>query len=106
MISSQEYLQSIKTGLFISGLISYGNYIELSIDGFVKLTLMDYTFAGNYIGLYSASSVISLQKLQSNGIAESSRRICQSGRNSKTVRIRMNFPFFGTVPYIHPVLLA
>ncbi len=42
-------------------LIRYGNYIELSIDGIVKLTLMDYTFSGKNIGLYSASSVISLQ---------------------------------------------
>jgi len=42
-------------------LIRYGNYIEVSIDGIVKLTLMDYTYSGNNIGLYSASSVISLQ---------------------------------------------
>ena len=42
-------------------LIRYGNYIELSIDGEVKLTLMDYTFSGKGLGLYSASSVISLQ---------------------------------------------
>ena len=42
-------------------LIRYGNYIELSINGEVKLTLMDYTYSGNNIGLYSASSVISLQ---------------------------------------------
>jgi len=42
-------------------LIRYGHYIELSIDGVVKLTLMDYTYSGNGIGLYSASSVISLQ---------------------------------------------
>ncbi|MDB5276986.1 MAG: hypothetical protein JWR61_1941 [Ferruginibacter sp.] len=42
-------------------LIRYGNYIELSIDGVVKLTLMDYTFSGNLIGLYSASSFICLQ---------------------------------------------
>lgn len=42
-------------------LIRYGNYIELSIDGIVKLTLMDYTYSGEGIGLYSASSVISLQ---------------------------------------------
>jgi beta-fructofuranosidase len=42
-------------------LIRYGHYIELSIDGVVKLTLMDYTYIGNGIGLYSASSIISLQ---------------------------------------------
>lgn len=42
-------------------LIRYGHYIELSIDGVVKLTLMDYTYSGAGIGLYSASSVISLQ---------------------------------------------
>ena len=44
-------------------LIRYGNYIELSIDGVVKLTLTDYTYSGNASGLYSASSVISLQEL-------------------------------------------
>jgi len=44
-------------------LIRYGHYIELSIDGVVKLTLMDYTYSGNGIGLYSASSVLSLQEL-------------------------------------------
>ncbi len=42
-------------------LIRYGHYIELSIDGVVKLTLMDYTYSGDRIGLYSASSIISLQ---------------------------------------------
>lgn len=42
-------------------LIRYGHYIELSIDGAVKLTLMDYTYENKGIGLYSASSVISLQ---------------------------------------------
>ena len=42
-------------------LIRYGNYIELSINGIVELTLMDYTFSGTGIGLYTASSVISLQ---------------------------------------------
>ncbi len=44
-------------------LIRYGNYIELSLDGVVKLTLIDYTYNGTGIGLYSASSVISLQEL-------------------------------------------
>jgi len=42
-------------------LIRYGNYIELSIDGLVKLTLMDYTYSGKLIGLYSSSSVIALE---------------------------------------------
>jgi beta-fructofuranosidase len=42
-------------------LIRHGHYIELSIDGAVKLTLMDYTYSGSGIGLYSASSQISLQ---------------------------------------------
>ena len=47
---------------FYFRLIRYGNYIELSIDGIVKLTLMDYTFSGNNIGLYSSYSVLSLQQ--------------------------------------------
>ena len=42
-------------------LIRYGNYIELSLDGEVKLTLVDYAFSGGNIGLYTASSVISLK---------------------------------------------
>lgn len=46
---------------FYFKLIRYGNYIELSIDGVVKLTLMDYTYCGSGLGLYSSSSVISLQ---------------------------------------------
>jgi len=50
-----------KENRFNFRLIHYGNYIELSIDGEVKLTLMDYAFSGKGIGLYSASSVISLQ---------------------------------------------
>jgi beta-fructofuranosidase len=50
-----------ETKSFQFKLIRYGHYIELSIDNEVKLTLMDYTYSGNYIGLYSASSIISLQ---------------------------------------------
>ena len=46
---------------FYFKLIRYGNYIELSIDDVVKLTLIDYTFSGPGIGLYSASSILSLQ---------------------------------------------
>lgn len=42
-------------------LIRYGNYIELSIDGFVKLTLIDYTFSGKGLGIYTCSSVISVK---------------------------------------------
>ncbi len=42
-------------------LIRYGHYIELAIDDVVKLTLMDYTYSTGNIGLYCASSVISLQ---------------------------------------------
>ncbi len=43
-------------------LIRFGHYIEIAIDDIVKLTLIDYTYSGNGIGLYSASSVISLQQ--------------------------------------------
>lgn len=46
---------------FHFSLIRYGSYIELSINGIVKLTLMDYTYSGAGIGLYSASSMVSLQ---------------------------------------------
>ncbi len=41
-------------------LIRYGAYIELAIDGLVKLTLIDYNYNNPLIGLYSASSVVSL----------------------------------------------
>lgn len=43
-------------------LIRYGHYIELSIDGLVKLSLIDYTYEGGAAGIYAASSVISLQQ--------------------------------------------
>jgi beta-fructofuranosidase len=42
-------------------LIRYGRYIELSINDTIKLTLIDYSYSGGNLGLYSASSVISLQ---------------------------------------------
>ena len=42
-------------------LIRYGRYIELSIDSVVKLTLIDLSYSEGNIGMYSASSVVSLQ---------------------------------------------
>jgi beta-fructofuranosidase len=60
-IQSGFFTPNEKKSLYFR-LIRYGHYIELSIDGIVKLTLMDYTYSGSGIGLYSASSVISLQQ--------------------------------------------
>jgi len=60
-IQSSFFATNEKNAYYFS-LIRYGRYIELSIDGVVMLTLMDYTYSGNGIGLYSASSVISLQQ--------------------------------------------
>lgn len=61
-IQSGSYSKSENHRSLFFRLLRYGNYIELSIDGVVKLTLMDYTFSGDNIGMYSASSVISLQQ--------------------------------------------
>lgn len=47
---------------FLFKLIRYGHYIELSINGLVKLTLIDYTYDGPRLGLYTASAVISLKE--------------------------------------------
>lgn len=55
---------------FHFSLIRYGHYIELAVDGEVKLTLMDYAFSGAYVGIYSASSVISLQASQFKTLSE------------------------------------
>ncbi|HWA34874.1 MAG TPA: hypothetical protein VG737_12120 [Cyclobacteriaceae bacterium] len=43
-------------------LIRFGHYIELSVNGVVKLTLMDYLYSTGSIGVYSASSLISLEE--------------------------------------------
>lgn len=59
-IQSEVFTMNKNTS-FHFRLIRYVNYIELSIDDVVKLTLMDYTFSGNGIGVYSSSSVINLQ---------------------------------------------
>lgn len=50
-----------KNHSFTFKLIRYGNYIELSINDCVKLTLIDYTFSGKGLGVYTCSSVISLE---------------------------------------------
>lgn len=55
------FFYAIRKNTFYFKLIRYGHYIELSINDIVILTLMDYTYSGSGIGLYSASSVISLQ---------------------------------------------
>ncbi len=44
-------------------LLRYGGYIELSIDGIVKLTLLDFLFAGDFIGFYTSSAVLSVRGL-------------------------------------------
>jgi beta-fructofuranosidase len=45
-------------------LIRYGRYIELSIEGEVKLTLIDYMYQGDLIGVYTASSSISIDHMR------------------------------------------
>ena len=54
-------------------LIRYGHYIEVSVDGLVRLTLIDYTYSGIGVGVYTASSVIALNNiiLQSLPVPES-----------------------------------
>ena len=51
-------------------LIRYGHYIELAINDVVKLTLVDYTYTGTLIGLYTASSAISLEKAVLSGLPD------------------------------------
>lgn len=60
-IQSATFTTRKKRSFYFS-LIRFGNYIELSIDGVVELTLMDYSYSGDGIGLYTASGVISLQQ--------------------------------------------
>jgi beta-fructofuranosidase len=50
------------SGVICFKLICYGNYIELSIDGEVKLTLMDYIWSGPGIGLFTTASSITLEE--------------------------------------------
>lgn len=50
-----------ESGSVIFKLISYGNYIELSINGEVKITLIDYTWSGPGMGIYTASASVTLE---------------------------------------------
>lgn len=43
-------------------LIRYGRYFEVSVDGIVMLTLIDYMFSGNHLGLYASSATVSLRE--------------------------------------------
>jgi len=51
-----------QSGTIFFKLICYGNYIELSVDGEVKLTLMDYIWNGPGMGLYTTASSIILEE--------------------------------------------
>lgn len=72
-----------KSNSFYFMLIRYGNYIELSIDGEVKLTLMDYAFSGSNLGLYSASSVIALQESRIKKLPEISDEYASQETHSR-----------------------
>ena len=50
------------SGVIQFKLICYGNYIELSVDDDVKLTLMDYVWSGPGMGLYTTASSIVLEE--------------------------------------------
>jgi beta-fructofuranosidase len=43
-------------------LICYGNYIELSVNGEVKLTLMDYIWSGPGMGLFTTATSVVLEE--------------------------------------------
>ena len=53
----------IQPNTFRFRLIRYGHYIEVAIDDIVKLTLIDYTYTGNGIGLYTASSILVVEEM-------------------------------------------
>lgn len=55
-----EFFQTKAPSSLRFRLVRYGHYIELSIDSEVKLTLIDYTYSGNGLGLYCCSAMIEL----------------------------------------------
>lgn len=61
--------KTLAPNTFRFSLIRYGHYIELSVDGVIILTLIDYTYTGAYVGLYSASSSIKLSNFQWNHLS-------------------------------------
>lgn len=67
-------------------LIRYGNYIELSIDGIVKLTLIDYRYSGSLIGLYSSSSVISLQSSSLSSLSDPENEYAAQETQAKRIQ--------------------
>ncbi len=50
------------SGTYQFSLLRHGSYMELSINGVVKLTLVDFLYNGQMLGIYSSSSSISLKK--------------------------------------------
>lgn len=61
--------KTIAPNTFRFSLIRYGNYIELSVDGVIVLTLIDYTYSGNQVGIYSASSSIEISNFEWNQLS-------------------------------------
>lgn len=55
--------KTIQPNSFYFQLIRYGNYIEVAVNDIVKLTLIDYTYSGKGIGIYSASSIIVVDEI-------------------------------------------
>jgi beta-fructofuranosidase len=51
-------------------LLRYGHYIELSVDDEVRLTLIDYAYSFHNIGLYTASSTVTLRNAQLKLLSE------------------------------------
>lgn len=64
--------QSLQAGYFVSNrkgpwnleLLCYGGYIELSVDGYIVLTLVDESFTTGHVGFYVESGRIRVEHLQ------------------------------------------
>jgi beta-fructofuranosidase len=54
-------------------LIRWGSYIELSIDGVVRLTLVDARFRGRHLGVYVESAELTLAGQVLHALEEPSR---------------------------------